>query len=282
MSEPRSRARMLADPRAVAVEDVAHDACAARDRQELGAEADEAAGGHAVVHAHAGVAVHQVQQLALAAREQLGDRAEVLRWHVGGELLERLVQLAVDHLGDDLGLADGHLEALAAHRLHEHGQRELAAALHLPGVGALGRQHAQRDVADELGVEAALDLARGELVARVGVATHQRRGVDADRQRDGGLVDVDARQRDGVLGIGEGVADGDLGDACDRDEIAGHGARRLGTRSSATVRSSSVILTRVILPSAWHQATCWPRRITPGAHAAERDAAEVGWWRRGW
>ena len=59
------------------------------------------------------------------------------------ELLERLVQLAVDLLGDDLGLADGELEALAAHRLDEHGQRQLAAALHLPGVGALGGQHAQ-------------------------------------------------------------------------------------------------------------------------------------------
>ena len=83
--------------------------------------------------------------------------------HVGGELLERLVQLAVDDLRDDLGLADGHLEALAAHRLDEHGQRQLAAALDLPGVGALGGQDAQRHVADELGVEAALDLAGGEL-----------------------------------------------------------------------------------------------------------------------
>ena len=83
-------------------------------------------------------------QLALAPGDELGDGAEVLGGHVHRQLLERLVQLAVDRAGDDLRPADGQLEALAAHRLDEHGQRELAAALHLPGVGALGGQHAQR------------------------------------------------------------------------------------------------------------------------------------------
>ena len=139
--------------------------------------------------------------------------------HVDRQVLERLVQLAVDHLGDDLGLADGQLEALAAHRLDQDGQRQLAAALHLPGVGALGGQHADAHVADQLGVEPAPDLAGGELGARVRVAAHQRRGVDADRHRDGGLVDGDAGQRDGVVRVGEGVADRDLRDAGDRDEV---------------------------------------------------------------
>ncbi len=36
-----------------------------------------------------------------------------------------------------------------------------------------------------------------------------------------------------------------------------------GTRSSASVRSSSVIFTRSIEPSVLHQAACWPRRIVP-------------------
>ena len=45
-----------------------------------------------------------------------------------------------------------------------------------------------------------------------------------------------------------------------------------GTRVSASVRSSSVILTRVTVPSARHQATCWPRRIEPARmrHSAMR------------
>ena len=36
-----------------------------------------------------------------------------------------------------------------------------------------------------------------------------------------------------------------------------------GTRSSASVSSSSVILTRSIEPSGLHQAACWPRRMVP-------------------
>jgi hypothetical protein len=66
---------------------------------------------------------------------------------------------------DDLRLADGQLVALAAHLLDEDRQRQLAAALHLPGVGALGGQDPHRDVADELAVEAVLDQARGDLRA---------------------------------------------------------------------------------------------------------------------
>ena len=75
------------------------------------------------------------------------------------------MHLPVDLAGDDLGLADGELEALASHRLDEHRELELAAALHLPRVGPLGRADAQRHVADELGVEPALHQPGGELVA---------------------------------------------------------------------------------------------------------------------
>ena len=47
-------------------------------------------------------------------------------------------------VGEHLGLADGQLEALAAHDLDEHGQLELAAGLDLPGVGPFGGQHPKR------------------------------------------------------------------------------------------------------------------------------------------
>ncbi len=106
-----------------------------------------------------------------------------------GEVLERLVQLAVDLLRDHLRLADGELEALAAHLLDEDRQGELAAALHLPGVGAADVDDLERDVADELAVEAVLDHARGELVALD--LADERRGVGADGHRDRGVVDVD-------------------------------------------------------------------------------------------
>ena len=139
--------------------------------------------GDEVLHAHpAGAVVDHLLEPALAQREQLRDDAEELLGDVDGDALDRLVHLAVDLAGDDLGLADGELEALAAHHLDEHRELQLAAALHLPRVGPLGRQHAQRHVADELGVEAVLHEARGELVA---LLPGERRRVDADRSSRG-------------------------------------------------------------------------------------------------
>ena len=82
--------------------------------------------------------------------------------------------------GDDLRLADRELEALAPHLLDQDGELQLAAALHLPGVGAIAVEHAQRDVADELLVEAVAHLARGQQLA---VEARERRGVDADHHR---------------------------------------------------------------------------------------------------
>ncbi len=145
------------------------------------------------------------------------DGAEVLFGHVDRDALDRLVQLAVDLSRHDLGLADGELEALAAHRLDEHRELELAAPLHLPRVGSLGRQHAQRHVADELGVEAVLHESRGELVA---LGAGERRRVDADRHRQARVVDVDDGQRARVVGIGERLADRHVGEPGDRHDLA--------------------------------------------------------------
>ena len=187
------------------------DAGAARLGEELGAEADQAARGHEVVHPHpAGAVVDHLLQAALAQGQQLGDDADVVLGHVDRQALDRLVQLAVDLAGEHLRLAHGQLEALAAHQLDQHRQLQLAAALHLPGVGALGVEHADRDVADQLLVEPRAHLARGELRA---VLAGQRRGVDADHDRQRGLVDGDHRQRPRVVGVGERLADRDVGQA---------------------------------------------------------------------
>ena len=81
---------------------------------------------------------------------------EVVLGHVDRDALDRLVQLAVDRPGDDLRLAHGELEALAPHHLDQDRELQLAAALHLPRVGTLGVEHADRDVADSSCVEAGL------------------------------------------------------------------------------------------------------------------------------
>src|SRR5205085_12292374 len=100
----------------------------------------------------------------LAEREQLRHDADILLRHVDRDALHRLAALAVDLLRQHLRLADGQLEALAAHQLDEHRELQLAAPLYLPRVRPRPRQDTQGDVADELLLEPAADLARRQPV----------------------------------------------------------------------------------------------------------------------
>jgi hypothetical protein len=151
----------------VALEHVVGDAGATGLGEELGAEADEATRRDEELHPDpAGAVVGHLFHAALAGGHELGDGAEELLGGVDGEALDRLVHLAVDLLGDDLRLADGQLEAFAAHLLDEDGERELATPLDLPGVRAVGVEDPDRDVADELAVDAVLDQRGGDLGAR--------------------------------------------------------------------------------------------------------------------
>ncbi len=126
----------LAGPALPAVEDVVHEAGAAGLGEELGAKADQAAGGHEVLHPHpAGAVVGHVLHAALAQREHLGDDADVVLGYVDREALDGLVAFAVDLTDQDVRLADGQLEAFAAHHLDEHRELQLAAALDLPCFG---------------------------------------------------------------------------------------------------------------------------------------------------
>jgi hypothetical protein len=109
--------------------------------------------------------VDHLLEPALAQREQLDEDALVVRRHVDGQPLHGLVHLAVDEARHHLRLADGQLEALAAHDLDEDRQLQLATALDLPGVRTLRRQDPDRDVAHELRVEPVLDEPRRQLLA---------------------------------------------------------------------------------------------------------------------
>ena len=197
---------------------------------------------------------------AFARGEQLGDRADVLLGNVHRQPLDRLVALAVDLALDHVRLAHGQLEALAAHHLDEDRQLQLAAALDLVGVRALGGLHTQGHVADQLLVETRLDLAGGDLVA---VFAGQRRGVDAERDRHGGLIDGDHGQRPRVAEVGERLADRHLGDAGDGDDLARAGLRRVDAFERVGHVQLGDLVARSIVPSARHQAICWPLRIVP-------------------
>ena len=81
----------------------------------------------------------------------------------------------------------------------------------------LGRPDLDRDVAEDLLLEAGLDLAAGDVLA---LAAGQRRGVDPERHAQGRRVDVQPRQRTRVGRLGQRVADRHLGQAGDADDVA--------------------------------------------------------------
>ena len=156
----------------------------------------------------------------LPEREQLRDDPEVLLRSVDRHPLHGFVRLAVDRSDHDLRLADGELEPLAPHHLHQDRQLEFAPTLHLPHLGSLGVQHPDRDVADHLLIQARLQQPGRHLGA---VLPGQRRRVDRDRDAERGLVDPRDREGMGIVEVGEGLANRDLGDPRHRADLAGTG-----------------------------------------------------------
>ena len=108
---------------------------------------------------------HHVLHLALAAAQVLHDHADVLLGHVDDDVLDRLHELVVDALEDDLGARDLELEAFAAHRLDQDAEVQLAAARDLEDVGAVRRLDAQGDVGADLARQALADVAGGDVGA---------------------------------------------------------------------------------------------------------------------
>ena len=113
-----------------------------------------------------GVAGAQVGHRALAGREGLGDGADVARRATsttarssGSWRLPSISRV------DDLGPADLQLVALAAHRLDEHGQLQLAPAGDLDDVGRVGLVDADGDVAEHLALEPLAQVAGREVPA---------------------------------------------------------------------------------------------------------------------
>ena len=201
-----------------------HDPGAAGLRQELGAEPDQATRRHQELHPYpAGAVVDHLLHAPAPQPHQLGDHTDELVGGVDGEAFDRLVDLPVDHPCHHLRLANGQFEAFAAHHFHQHRQLQLTAALHLPGVGTVRRLHPDGDVADQLLIQSRLHQPRRQLLARL---PRQGRGVDADRHGDRRLVHVDQRQRLRIVRVGEGLADRDLRDARDGDDVARSGLFR--------------------------------------------------------
>src|SRR5262249_44295415 len=141
----------------VALEQPAHDAGAAGIREELPVITDEATRRH--MEDETGLAAAgraHVHELAAALADLLDHDARELVVDVDLHLLNRLLALAGSGIcpEDDARAADRELVAFAPHRLHQHGELQLAAAGHLERVLALGLAHANGDIALSLALQA--------------------------------------------------------------------------------------------------------------------------------
>src|ERR1700750_292191 len=127
--------RNFALPLGVSVEKRVHDDGAARVGKHFAAQADESAAGNLEFHTNAPVAmVVHLLHLGLAHAELFHDHTDELFGDVDGEVLNWLHQLAIDSLGDDLGLSYGELVTFAAHHLYKDGKLEFASAKDFEGV----------------------------------------------------------------------------------------------------------------------------------------------------
>ena len=207
----------LAVPGLKALQDMVKLARASCLRQELGAETNQATSRHDLFDPHPTRAVvDHLLHATLADTEQLDHHTSKFFRHINRQTLHWLVALAINHARHNLRLTDRQLETLTAHRLDEHSQLQLAAALDLPRVRALRRGDAKRHVADQLLIKAVLQH-RGR---QLGTAlTSQRRRVDADRHRQARLVDGEDRQRTSIGEVGDGLANRHLGDTSDCDDV---------------------------------------------------------------
>ena len=209
--------------RLVGIKDMVHDTVAVGVGEELGAITHQSARRDAELDMRcAAVAGAHVDELSLAGAELLHHSADIRLGHLDDQVLDRLAQHAVDHLGDDLGAADLKLIALAAHGLDEDREMQLASARHLEGIGGVGLFHAHGDVGLHLFEEAVAQVARGNILA---LAARKGRIVDNKVHRHGRLVDLDERQGVDMLGVADGLADIDVGDAGQADEVAHLGGR---------------------------------------------------------
>ena len=116
---------------------------------------------------------------------------------------------------------DRELEALAAHRLDQHAQLQLAAAGDFDRVLVVGLAHADGDIALGLAQQALADHARGAPCCLRGPAS----GLSLTEKvmaRVGGSIGVGGSAVD-HFGRADRVGDGGLGEAGDGDDVAGLG-----------------------------------------------------------
>ena len=202
----------------VGIKHARHDALALGVGKELVAVAEEAARGDEEFELHAAADGRHLGEVALAGAELFDDRADIVLRHVAHKALDRLALLAVDLLIENARGRDLELVAFAAHRLDQDGERHFAAAGDVEGVGrAIQLRDAQRNILERFAVETVAQLAGGDELT---LAPGEGGIVDGEGHLDRGRGDLDERQRLDALARADRIADGDITDTGETDDVA--------------------------------------------------------------
>jgi hypothetical protein len=186
---------------------------------ELRPESDQAARGNPELEADASAAVvDHLGHRAFAFAHLRDHDALVILGDVDDKLLDRLNGLPVHFFRHDVGPRHLELEAFAAHHLDQNRQLQLTTADHLHLLWRVGRLDANGHVADQLAVQPILELTGGDVLT---LTAGHRRGVDAEDHRHGRLVDRHGRDGDLLLDVGNRLADGDVLNPRQADDVAG-------------------------------------------------------------
>ena len=137
------------------------------------------------------VAGGQVDELSAASTCRLNHGPDVVGGDINGQRLKRFVLLAVDHLDDDLRLADRKLVAFAAHRFDQDRQMQDASAGDEEFFFRASFFDAERDVVLKFSVEPIANVTASEKLAAV--LAGQRRVVDREEHRQGRFINADTR-----------------------------------------------------------------------------------------
>ena len=157
--------------------------------------------------------LHFAAALAQHLHHRAGGGLAALHVH----FFERLQRAAfVVFFQNDLGPPHLEFVTFAAHSFDQDGQVQLAAPGNHEGVGAVGLFDAQREIAAQLVEQPLAQFAAG---APFAFAPRERRSIDPKGDAHRRLFHVNDRQRHWVLRVRQRLADGDIFQARDSDDI---------------------------------------------------------------
>ena len=172
---------------------------------------------------------------------------------------------------DDFRLGNLKLVAFAAHGLDQHGQMQLASARYTELVGRVRVFDPQGDIGLKLFHQPLAQLSGCRPLA---FAARQRRCVHAESHAQGRLIDFHQRQRDRIFAGGNCLADIDIRQARDRDDLARFGAvhfRSVQTLVDEDLRNFA----RDVHTLAIDDNNVLARLDGPGVHPSNGDTAFV-------